>query len=114
MFDVFMARPHCIAPARCDTCLLTDHTNFLVLFFFFFYNDPPPPTLSPLPHPAPLPISPPPPAIFLIRLQKNLEITGGHCPHRSGRTGATQATLPVMLREMRSKNYGALLDTTSA
>src|SRR2546425_13348662 len=35
-----------------------------LLYFFFFLNDPPPPESSPLPHPAPFPISPPgePPA----------------------------------------------------
>src|SRR5256885_2195309 len=31
--------------------------DLVALFFFFFLNEPPPPEISPLPHPAPLPIS---------------------------------------------------------
>src|SRR5256885_16973354 len=33
----------------------------ITLLFFFFYNDPAPPEFYPLPHPAALPISTPPP-----------------------------------------------------
>src|SRR5256885_15335518 len=59
--------------------------NFTVLLFFFFLNDPAPPKFSPLPHPAPFPIFPPPP------LAKDLPPPAGPGP---GAAGAEPATLP--------------------
>src|SRR2546430_16023718 len=52
-----MSEANCRAsPSESSVCLSV--RLFSSFFFFFFLHDPPPPDFSPLPHHAPLPISP--------------------------------------------------------
>src|ERR1035437_9604823 len=53
--------PQCTTRHLRMRCLLAPHGSILrlvsIFFFFFFFNNPAPPEFSPLPLPAPLPIS---------------------------------------------------------